>query len=253
MPGVWADSIPGLAAKTRRWRDGERCPVEGNRMNKSVSIMRAMLLAITFGGISMNAFGFLGFGGTSWKEEVLLHDGSKLIAKRSQSYGGRHEIGQSPPVKEQEIGFALPGSGRRVTWRNEYGEDIGRANFLLIALHILNDMPYIVATPNLCLSYNKWGRPNPPYVVYKYADKDWERISLNELPHEFKEINLVVDPKAEEKTISTRSLVTAELVKKLNSHLDQPEYRSILREPLLREICPQPSRGPKAPIPVRSK
>jgi hypothetical protein len=28
----------------------------------------------------------MGFGGTSWKEEVLLHDGSTFIVKRSQSY-----------------------------------------------------------------------------------------------------------------------------------------------------------------------
>jgi hypothetical protein len=41
-------------------------------------------------GVSMSACaGLFGMGGTSWKEEVLLHDGSKIIVERSQSYGGR--------------------------------------------------------------------------------------------------------------------------------------------------------------------
>jgi hypothetical protein len=109
-------------------------------------------------GVSMSAgAGFLGFGGTSWKDEVLLHDGSKMIVERSQSYGGRHEIGQSSPVKEHTITFSLPNSGKTISWTSEYSEDVGRANFNLLALHILNSTPYLVVEPNLCLSYNKWG------------------------------------------------------------------------------------------------
>ena len=33
--------------------------------------------------------GLFGFGGDSWKEEVLLHDGAKIVVKRSLSYSGR--------------------------------------------------------------------------------------------------------------------------------------------------------------------
>jgi hypothetical protein len=80
------------------------------------------------------------------------------------------------------------------------------------------------------LSYNKWGRPNPPYVIFKHDGKEWKRITLQALPSEFKEINLVVNSKGEEKTITAQSIVTAELVKKLNGELEQPEYKTILRE-----------------------
>ena len=52
----------------------------------------------------------LPFGGDSWQEEVLLHDGRKLLITRSQTYGGRHEIGQPSPIKEHTITFTLPGS-----------------------------------------------------------------------------------------------------------------------------------------------
>ena len=192
----------------------------------------------------------LGFGGTSWSEEVLLHDGSKIIVKRSQSYGGSHEIGQTPPIKEQDITFTVPGSSKSITWKSEYGEDIGRSNFNPVALHILHGVPYIVAVPNLCQSYNKWGRPNPPYVFFKYEGKLWQRILLSDLPMEFKDINLVVNSKGEEKIITAQSVVTAQLIKKLNGELDQPEYRRLLREPLVRENCPQYSSSPKAPIAV---
>ncbi|MEK7412655.1 MAG: hypothetical protein AAB263_04985, partial [Planctomycetota bacterium] len=96
-------------------------------------------------GVSMNADAeLLGFGGKSWKEEVLLHDGSKIIVKRSQTRGGSHEIGQPPPVKEHTISFTLPNSSKTITWTSEYGEDVGRANFDLLAVHVLNGTPYIV-------------------------------------------------------------------------------------------------------------
>jgi hypothetical protein len=171
-------------------------------------------------GASMSAdAGLFGFGGTSWKEEVLLHDGSKIIVKRSQSYGGRHEIGQSSPIKEQEITFTLPKSNKTFTFKSEYSEDIGGRNFNLLALHILNGTPYIVAEPWLCLSYNKWGRPNPPYVFFKHDGKEWQLISLVEFPAEFKTINLVVSAANYdfEKTIAEQSVISVERVKELNA------------------------------------
>lgn len=215
-------------------------------------ISRIALIFVT--GISIGAeAAVFGFGGVSWQENVQLHDGKKILVDRRQSYGGRHEIGQTPPIKEQEITFTLPGTIQRIAWKTEYSEDVGRSNFILLALHILNDTPYIVAEPHLCLSYSKWGRPNPPYVFFKYENKAWKRIPLQEFPVEFKDINLVISTKTEEKTITAQSPVSTDLVKKLNSNLRQPEYRAILREPMRPEPCPQYSSGPKAPIPIPPK
>lgn len=175
-------------------------------------------------GVSMSACS------TSWKEEVLLHDGSKIIVKRSQSRGGSHEIGQPPPVKEHTISFTLPNSNETITWTSEYGEDVGRANFDLLAVHVLNGTPYIVASPNLCLSYNKWGRPNPPYVFFKYDGKAWQRIALSELPAEFKTINVAADTLGDEDRLTSLGFVSAEKIKELNNEFTQPEYKTILRE-----------------------
>lgn len=188
-------------------------------------------------GTTMSACAGL-LGGTSWKEEVRLHDGQKIIVERSQSYGGRREIGQSPPVKEHTITFSSPGASQVISWTSEYDADIGRTNFNLLALHILDGTPYLVVEPNLCLSYNKWGRPNPPYVIFRHDGKEWQRIPLSEFPAEFKAINLIVNNGREEdiKAYERKAgFVASENVKEINSSLTQPEYKTILREALSRE------------------
>ena len=44
--------------------------------------LHTTILTLTM-GMSMNAdAGLFGFGGDSWKEEVLLHDGQKIILQR---------------------------------------------------------------------------------------------------------------------------------------------------------------------------
>jgi hypothetical protein len=200
-----------------------------------IKTLAAGLLGLALLGLSPGANAFLGLGGTSWKEEVLLHDETKLIVKRSQTYRGRHEIGQSTPVGEHTIRFELSATGKQVEWTSEYGEDLGRTNFNLLALHILAGTAYLIVEPNLCLSYNKWGRPNPPYVIFKYYGTTWQRIQLSELPTEFRTVNLIVNNDREEtieKAASKLGYVSIESVQKINRSLTQPEYKTILREAL---------------------
>lgn len=231
--------------------------VEG-RAAMRVKHWGVLLGAILAMGVSMTAnAGWFGLGGTRWKEEVLLHDGTKIVVKRSQTYRGRHEIGQSTPVGEHTFRFELPVSGKQIEWTSEYGEDLGRTNFNLLALHVLGGIPYLVTEPNLCLAYNKYGRPNPPYVIFKHDEKGWQRIQLSELPGEFKTINLIVNNGREEdieRATKPLGYVTAEGVKAFNNTLPQPEYRSILREPLpSTQLCPPELTGFKAPYPIQPK
>ena len=206
-----------------------------------------LLVAILILGTSMNAFGFLGFGGTSWKEEVLLHDGQKIVVERSVDRGGRHEIGQKPPYKEQSLVFALPGTNQQVRWEDKFSEDLGMANFLPMLLDVRDGVAYLVVSPMGCLSYNKWGRPNPPYVVFKYDGKAWQRIPLEELPTEIKTPNLIFSMPDIEVGKAATGFMTVEKIKAIISGYKQPEYKTILREPLSKERCPQYPSGPKAP------
>jgi len=211
-------------------------------------------------GVSMNAnAGLFGFGGDSWKEEVLLHDGTKIIVDRSQSYGDPRHMGDAPPIKEQTITFTLPGTNKPITWKDETTEDIGHANFDLLALHIKNGIPYIVTSPNLCIAYNKWGNPTPPYIFFKYTSKTWRQIPISDFPTEFTNINLVIDDGAEAKNIASHGVVSSDAVKKLNGRLSQKEYKTIIRLPLSNG-CPkldpvkgggwQSPGGAKAPHPI---
>ncbi len=190
-------------------------------------------IALLMMGVSMSAFaGWLGLGGTSWTEEAMQHDGSVLVIERWHKRGGRHEFSSGPPIKEQGIDFKIPGTTRALSWQDTYSEDLGAANFVPLALHVVDGVPYLIAEAYGCHSYNKWGRPNPPYVIFKHDSAVWRRITIDELPSAIQTINLVYGTSNREKAIESLGLVTADLVKKLNSSLRQPEYQTILREPI---------------------
>ena len=98
-------------------------------------------------------------------------------------------------------------------------------------LDIVDGTPYLVVSPMGCLSYNKWGRPNPPYVVFKYQQREWMRIPLQELPNELTTPNVVVSS-PDDVAKKNNWMVSSDEVRKSNSGFKQPEYRTILREPL---------------------
>ena len=181
----------------------------------------------------MNSLGFLGFGGTSWTEDALLHNGTVVLVDRYVERGGRHEIGQKPPYREQQLQFKHPSTGKKVIWEDRKAEDIGTASFLPMLVDIVVNTPYVVATPMGCLSYNKWGRPNPPYVVFRYEGEHWTRIPLSDLPKEIIVPNLISsDPDIEIERLG-KTHVTVDEVKRANSGFKQPEYKSILRTEVL--------------------
>jgi hypothetical protein len=195
-------------------------------LHRLLIAMKAIGLILILGG-SMSAH-----ASNTWKEEVLLHDGTKLIAERTQSRGGSHELGQEPPIKESTLTFSLPDSHQSILWKDEFSKDVGHSNFNLLALHVLKGVPYIVTSPAGILSYNKWNRPNPPYVIFRYDGNAWYRITLEELPKEFEEINLVVNTLAHEKKLTRQGLVSHEMIKNLNSSLTQEKYKAIVRIPI---------------------
>lgn len=213
-------------------------------------------------GVGMNAdAGLFGLGATTWKEEVLLHDGRKIIVERKVERGGRHEIGQEPPIKDQSLSFILPDTNQYVAWEDRYTADVGGANFLPMQLELRYDTPYLVVSPMGCVSYNKWGRPNPPYVVFKYQGEAWQRIPLQELPKELTIPNLIFSSPDSEARKSGQRIVAAETIKALYRGYKQPEYKAILREEVKGgeglTSCPdynsQQYRSPKAPLPMKPR
>lgn len=217
-----------------------------------VTTKRLLLLgALLIGGLHMRAAAqIFDFNGASWREEVLLHDGSKIIVERFLQRGGRHAIGQEPPIREQRLTFSLPISNERVVWEDKFTEDIGTANFMPLLLEISKDAAYLVVSPMGSLSYKKWGKPNPPYVVFQYRDKEWRRIPLGDLPLEFNTPNLTFSSADIEAKKTGQDPISADTIGKLYEGYRQPEYKTILRTPLDAWSPRTAYPGPQAPHPI---
>lgn len=222
-------------------------------MNRNQLLLKQMgrlgfLLLI---GSSMTAeAGVFGLGGSSWKEEALQPDGTKIVVERSLSRKGRHEIGHRSPGGDESLSFVMPGIGQRLIWEDKYSEDIESGNFNPLMLGVSQGRAYVVVTPQGCLSYNKWGKPNPPYVVFRHESKEWKRIVLADLPAEFKLPNLIISSPDDQVEKSGTRFITAEMVGRMNQGGGRAEFKSILRERLAIERCPEYSSGPKPPIPI---
>ena len=196
----------------------------------------------------------------SWKEEVLLHDGRKLIVERSQTFGGYAEpASRERSVAKEEWVFRIPGSDRKVTWKSDFSRPPEGDSLMLLQLNFLNGVPYIATSPAGCLSYNYWKRPNPPYVFFKYDGKAWQQISLSAFPVVFRESNVGVGrPDSNHR----KGLLSIDTIREENRQLE-PYLREIVREPLKPgsgEVgCPELVRieggwgspgGAKSPIPI---
>ena len=198
--------------------------------------MLTTLVAIFLLGIGMNANASW-WNTTRWKEEVLLHDGTLLMTDRWETVdpAGRREIGQQPPTAEAGIRFVIPGTRQTVTWKSDFGRKM-EDNLALLMLGFRDGVPYVVTKATGCAAYNRWGRPNPPYVFFKFDGTAWQRISLQEFPAEFQKTNVLVSSYTSERQQMTNEerdapFVTAKTVKRFNSSL-RPHLRLIARKPL---------------------
>lgn len=174
----------------------------------------------------------------TWKEEVALHDGNKIIVTRTNTYDpkGLREIGQPPPLAESTLTFTVPGTKKEITWKSDFGRGY-QDNLSLLLFDFSNGVPYIATHPKFCHGYNKWERPNPPYVFFKFED-EWKRIPLEQFPAELKEANVVISPGPNEYVIkkiqemtSSIGFVPIEKIKGFNRDSEK-DYRIIARKPI---------------------
>lgn len=225
-------------------------------MSNTTKLLKAAVVSMTILGANMKADA--SGDKSSWNEEVWLHDGGKLIVERSQMRGGRHEIGQEVPIAEHTISFHLPNTGQLVTWKTEFGIEAKKSSLQLLALDVVRGVPYIVTHPTGCIAYNIWGRPNPPYVFFRFDGKGWQRMTLAELPAEIKEANVVIGTLVHERRLAGhQGTIPADEVKRINAEAKNPEVRYLrvfVREPIADSIlCPKPLTGFKAPYPIQPK
>jgi len=147
-------------------------------------------------GASMSADAGL-FGHTKgWKEEVQLHDGRVLVVERFYNLGDYPTIdARERALLDETITFTLPESNKKIFWKTEFRQDLTEPNSLgALLLDVVGGVPYLATSPAGCIAYNKWGRPNPPYILFKYVNAAWQQIPLKEFPPELVEANLMNMP-----------------------------------------------------------
>jgi hypothetical protein len=206
-------------------------------------------------GVSMDAYAATST--FTWKEEVLLHDDKKIIVERSDTYDSSmpHEIGQGAPLAEHKTTFMIPGTNQTVTWKSDNRSSTDPDSLHLLALDFLNGVPYVATRTFRCTAYNKWNRPNPPYVFFRYVGA-WERISLKEFPAQFR-INVMVhslqhEPYKKKVIMENRDygFVRAQTVAEINREPGaSKEFYVLFREPIdLHGVCPEPTGPDGLPI-----
>ena len=196
--------------------------------NTSLSFVNPGMLLLA----ALASFALSACSGDSWKEEALQPDGSSIIVTRTTERGGAHEVGQKGAYIHQTLSFKMPGSGQKIEWVDALSEDLGNSSFLPMLLGVSKGEAYLLAKPMGCLSYNKWGRPNPPYVIFKHVTNQWNRVDLKELPLEFKVPNLIQSSPDIDSKKTGESPVSAKTIASMVTEYKQPEFKAILREPL---------------------
>lgn len=216
------------------------------RISQTICLVSAL-------GVSTSAYATSTF---TWKEEVLLHDAKKIIVERTDTYDSNmnHEIGQGAPLAEHKTTFIVPGTNQKVTWKSDNRSSLNPDTLHLLALDFLDGVPYVATLSSSCVAYNKWKRPNPPYVYFKYVG-EWKRISLEEFPEKFK-INLIVTGRKRDNPQISQAdrkfgFVPAQIVAEINKEPGSSrEFYTLFRKPIdLFGVCPE-HKGFKAPFPI---
>lgn len=136
-----------------------------------------LLVAIVIVGISMDAFGFLGFGNTlTWQEEVKLLDGRVITVTQ------KRRIDSDRIEREAWLIFKLPEfSNKEIVWHESLD---------VLVLNVYQGKIYIVGIPGTEREFRQYGSPMPSYIGYRYDSGQWIRIPFNEIPTNIYQTNM---------------------------------------------------------------
>lgn len=149
-----------------------------------------------------------------------MFDGSKVVMERQVILGNVldqefSDVRHGPPVKGNILRSPLAGGKWTAKWEalGLYPQAIGR----------VGGAWYLSATPIRCDGYDKWGRPVPPYVFFKYSDQQWQRITVEEFPAEITRRNLTYPGSYDHRMAAAGTgFISAEKAKLLNPGV--PDY-----------------------------
>ncbi len=141
----------------------------------------------------------------AWKQEVLLHDGRTITLERLSFIGAEALLMNRLRMEfEQTLAFTHPDTGQRIEWKIPKG-------LLPFMLDFEAGAPYYVFYAHTVGDYNNWECPNPPYMVFKHAGGQWQRVPFEDLPVRFANRNLM-DMAKDHQQYMSNGLVTANML-----------------------------------------
>ena len=190
-------------------------------------ILRPLLVRLALGGC-----GVIGGGVRQWQEEVALPDGKTIIVERSHVLGSTlnrelSSMNAPPGAKSYAISIPLPNGGL-AKWEAE------DKDMIPLALSVAGDVIHVLASPSDCAAYSRFGRPVPPFLVFRYDSGRWVRATIDEFPSVIAEANLMISTSTQRAADEiSKGLVTARAITRLNEGVGR---RRIYRQGVIQDI-----------------
>lgn len=158
-----------------------------------------------------------------WKQEAPLVDGRVVVVERISKQTGRLFPENVSLEYEQTLAFVHPDTQETIRWTLPKG-------LLPAALDFDGSTAYYLLHAYTVADYNKWGCPNPPWLVYRYERGEWNRVPLEQLPAKITERNLI-DMGTAAQRFTTDRYVSAEMLRRYwSSDYYLKKYKLISRD-----------------------
>lgn len=196
------------------------------KMNVTLNPLVALVL------FALGGCGVIGGGVRQWQEEVALPDGKTIVVERSHVLGNTlnrelSSINSPPDVKSYVISIPLPNGGQ-AKWEAE------DKDMIPLALSVSGDVVQVLASPSDCAAYSRFGRPVPPFLVFRYGSGRWVKATIDEFPSAITEANLMISTSTQRAVNEiNKGLVTERAVKRLNEDVGR---RRIYRQGVVQDI-----------------
>jgi hypothetical protein len=189
-----------------------------------VAFLRPLVVLI------LSAFSLSGCGQTiDWTQEAPLHDGRILVVER-RSERGPPFPGSTGLEVGQTLAFVHPDTNERIKWRIPDG-------LQPVMIDFDRGVPHYVLKEYTVSDYNKWGCPNPPYLVFRYQKGEWTRVAFEGLPASFLNRNLMTMSK-DAQGLKDGGRVSADQVESFWYAVERPKPRHEARRLSREKISP---------------
>jgi hypothetical protein len=121
-----------------------------------------------------------------WQEEVQLSDGRVVEITQQRQYEEAYDgHGRSTIVRDAWIRFRLP--------ETDFKEVVWHEQLIGMRFDVVDGKPFIVAYPATGREFDRYGKPIPAYLGYRYENGQWRRVPFAEIPESQYDFNLVAE------------------------------------------------------------